>query len=219
MYKTKSILIAVLIILIVVGVGIYFLPSYLAGQISQFTTQPPPNVEAYLRISGTWLTALTAVMAALMSLVNVLIQVSMSRNIESLKPLLSMQYTAYKDLNGSAIAMFDALSRLQNNAYDSDLAQLADQEMTKASGTIFFVPNDYREAWLNFQYWARLAKENANELMTSLAAGKTSYTLRIRPEDNILREIGVGEQKALWLELQPSVFSALETLANKTPHF
>jgi hypothetical protein len=175
------------------------------------------NLEPYLRVAGIGLTLLVSLMTACITIVNTLVQISLNREVERLKSLLAHQYDSYKELNGAAIGLFDTLSRLQNNTYSVHDGESADQKMTQASGTLFFTPGQYRVAWLGFQTEARRAKEAANHLVEALSQGQ-AWNLNIIDKQGRVTTHRFEQQSQLWELFQPKVYSALEKLAERTPH-
>jgi hypothetical protein len=221
MYKTIIPLSIVIVIPAAFLFGGYYGLQHLATLFPPSGSAPttPANLESYLKLAGIGLTLLASVMTAFIALVNVVMQVLMSREVEKLKPLLTLQYAAYKELNGAAIAIFDILSRLQNNAYEPNLGDTADQKMTEASGCLFFMPDYYKERWIYFQYQSRFVKEHANKLVEVLSQGKKFYNLAIEDASGkSTDEITVNNQKELWIKLHPKLFATLEELRKQTPH-
>lgn len=179
----------------------------------------PTNLESYLKVASIGLTLLVSVITAMIALVNVIIQVTMAREIEKLKPLLTLQYSAYKELNGAALGLFDALSRLQNETYQKDLAMICDQKMTEASGTLLFMPTEYMETWIAFQARARYSKEHADACIDALSRGE-EYKLVVMDDDGTVSHeyLNLKTQASVWMLLQPKLFDCYQRLRKVTPH-
>lgn len=220
-----AIIIAIIIVIVIIAcfgfagyaiykIGVFFPPN----QVGSSTQTSLPNLESYLRLVGIVIVFITALITASVTLLNVVITLSTNREIEKLKPFFTLQYAAYKELNSAAIGIIDQLSRLQNNQYDSTSTNSADQEMTKASGTIFFMPDEYRKQWLLLQTIIRFAKETADKAVQEFGQNN-SYLLEIKDEKgNIIYTKTINNQLELWSELQPKIFAGLEQLRKLTPN-
>jgi hypothetical protein len=179
----------------------------------------PTNVESFVKVAGIGLTLLAAIMTALVTLLNSYMQAALSRELEGIKPLLTLQFGAYKELNAAAVGLFDTLSRLQNGQYAKSLGAAADQKMTEASPHVLFTPKPYRDSWVMFQWEARRAKEAADSLIDALGNGQPGWALEIRDDNgNVVYTKTFTTQSEMWGEFHARINSALENIADHTPH-
>lgn len=159
-------------------VAIYAAAGFGAVYVAYTTIKDPfgAGKEEFLKLAGIGLTLVSAVMAGLITLINTNIQIHTTQNIEQIKPLLALEFPAYRDLNGAALGYHDVLSRLATGNFDLGLVTEAEKEMKKCYGSLYFLPDEFQDAWWAFWTQARNMKEFADKsIATNPAFDQKAY--------------------------------------------
>jgi hypothetical protein len=164
-----------MIVYIVLLIGVLFVSKWLTypkDELSKLTLDQWKNLAAAATIG---VTAVSAVMAAWLSIRNVSIQAVTAAELETVKKVLDKRIPSHGDLFGAASFYYRQLAPLETGSFDLSSIELAETKMKDSEGLILYVNQDYENHWRRFWQDARRIKEKVNREIPGLEERKAYW--------------------------------------------
>jgi hypothetical protein len=124
------------------------------------------KIEDFAKVATLWLTCLTALLAAVVSIISSVIQAKnqqalektkslLATNLEFIKSRLSVEREAYQKLFAAAIVYYYSLSPLEVGKIDEALIEKAEEQMINACNYLMFIEEEHKELWFGIWQEAR----------------------------------------------------------------
>lgn len=134
---------ALILLLVLSLITILLLVLQIGGQGSTSTTDPTVAILTFVVSS---ITAVSALWNAVLSQQN-------ASKLEELKQRLSLQFPALQETRSAAVQYYYSLSKLETNHLDQKLVEESEEAMAEAQGNVYFLEENYQQAW--YRYWQR----------------------------------------------------------------
>lgn len=100
---------------------------------------------------GEALTAIFSFIAALAAIWNTIAAHHYSISLEELKQQFSCQFPALQESRDAALAYYRTLAKMEIKNLTQEDIEISNSEMIQAEGSIYFLDENYRDAW--YGYW------------------------------------------------------------------
>jgi hypothetical protein len=124
---------------------------------------PADEWKTFASTATVGVTAVSAVMAAWMSIRNLTMQGRISEEVEKVKKVLDKRIPAHGDLYAAAINYYRVLVPLETGHFDVGIVEGAETKMKDSEGLTVYVSEQYADHWTTFWQRARYLKEKVHK--------------------------------------------------------
>lgn len=136
------------------------------------------KTEDFAKVAPLWITCLTALLAAVISIITSIMQSKnqqvlektkslLAMNLEFIKSRLAVEKEAYQKLYAATIIYYYSLSPLEVGNMDETLIAKAEEQMINACSNIMFIQEEHKELWFDVWQKARNIADMAKNLDSS----------------------------------------------------
>jgi hypothetical protein len=160
MWKVWLILIIAIVLFVAAVGGSFYGAWYFA--LRNHSTIGKDEWTSFTTIAGLGTAAAAALLTALVSVLNLFGQTKTTREVQRVTKVIERRIPAYGILYAAARGYYRHLVPLETGNFSVEFIQQAEMKMEEAEADIFFVKDDYANAWSAFWQHARRAKEEVS---------------------------------------------------------